>query len=115
MGVEFSVGWESVEEFQAAESEGGAPYAHMTSSNFRRVMENGFGLDRSMVGVEWPQGFVDPGVLLARKDDARAWASEQPVEWVAGGDWMSVFELRVEDVLSVCSLAERLGRPVVWA
>jgi hypothetical protein len=115
MGVEFSVGWESVDEFQAAESEGGAPFAHMTSSNFRRVMEEGFGLDRSLVGVEWPQGFVDPEVLLARTDGAKEWALAQPDEWVAGGGWMPVMMIRLVDVVAVCAVAKRMGRPVVWA
>lgn len=114
MGVEFSVGWQSVEEFRAAESEG-APYAHMTSANFRRVMEKGFGLDPSLVGVEWPQGFADPEVLLLKGKAAQAWAWQQEPKPVAGGDLMMVDVHRVEDILSVCEVARRLGRSVVWA
>ena len=114
MGVEFSVGWESVQEAGSGESEG-VPHAHMTAGNFRRVMEEGFGLHPDEIGVDWPMGSADPEALLVRSKAAQAWAWAQPARPVAGGDLMMVDVHRGEDILAVASIAVRLGRPVVWA
>jgi len=123
MGIQVTVSVNE-EEYEALRSEGFEP-ASMTHATWADVLDcfGGLGLssDEGFTTDEHGttdvlEGHCSPELILANADNALFAAKLGPT-WVlteTGGMWLDTLTTHVEDVITIASMAHRLGLEVAW-
>lgn len=109
MTVTIGVAAETHREFIALSLEG-APELNVTASSAARLFA-AFGLEFDYCGS------VDPGAVLAGAEGARAVAATAPLELVLSSDgprYMNRLSSKVEALIDVATVADRLGKAITW-
>jgi hypothetical protein len=114
LGIQIHVSTDSLEEFEALESEG-APCVSMGSGRFVRITSL-FGINTRPEVEQYYSGELDPEILLGVANEARTRALlEGEFQYLAGDPRPVNTDYEgVKTLIEIARVAKRLGRKISW-